>query len=67
MVIKVLAIKVIYILNWDMVGKRPASAKLGINLHKSWWSSIKSYVSETSVNITVKLKGIILTITKLRY
>ena len=37
MVIKVLAIKVIvYILNWDMVEKRPGSVGPGINLHKLW-------------------------------
>ena len=36
MVIKILAIKVImYILNQDMVEKRPRSAGSGINLYKS--------------------------------
>ena len=34
-VIKILAIKVImYILNCDMVEKRPGSSRSGINLHK---------------------------------
>ena len=37
MIIKVLAIRVImYILNWDIVEKRPGLARSGINLHKSW-------------------------------